>query len=157
MRHLRRPFAHATTLLLTMALLGCSSLPPAGDYDAARANQLVAQAKALVGTPYRYGGDSPRGFDCSGFVQYTHRKVGIDIPRTTRAQLKQSRTIKLARLQPGDLIFFRLSGRKISHVGIYIGNNRMIHAPSSGKRVAYASIDANSFWRSHIIAIGRFL
>jgi cell wall-associated NlpC family hydrolase len=156
MGHVRQAFIATSTLMLSLALAGCSSLPPVNPQLAARGQLLVSQAKALVGSPYQYGGNSPTGFDCSGFVQYTFRKVGIKVPRTTQAQLKKSSPIQLSRLQPGDLIFFRLSGRKISHVGIYVGNDQMIHAPSSGKHVAYASLDSDSYWRSRIIASGRF-
>jgi len=156
MRHLSRIFPIIATLMLIIPQVACSTAPVDSQRNASTGMRLVAEAKTLVGTPYQYGGDSPKGFDCSGFVQFTHHKVGINIPRTTQSQLKQSRPIKLAWLQPGDLIFFHLSGHKTSHVGIYIGHNQMIHAPSSGKRVAYASIGIGSYWRSHIIAGGRF-
>lgn len=108
----------------------------------------------MVGTPYRYGGAGPRGFDCSGLVYYSYRKAGIAVPRTTGEQYRQSRRVKLSRLQPGDLIFFRISRDKLSHVGIYAGSGRFIHAPSGGKRVAYASLD-NPYWEARVIGAGR--
>lgn len=143
-------------IFVLILLVGCGSVPAAKHNNADKGLQLVSQAKALIGTPYLYGGSSPKGFDCSGFVQFVHHKVGINIPRTTLVQLKKSRYINLSQLQPGDLIFFRLSGRKASHVSIYIGNNQMIHAPSSGKRVSTANLDAgNGYWRQRIIGTGR--
>ena len=150
-------FLSAMAAIILFSLLsGCASTPPASQYNTETGAQLAARAKSLVGTRYQYGGNNPRGFDCSGLVQYTYQKAGISIPRTTRAQLKHIRPVKLSRIQPGDLIFFRLAGPKASHVGIYIGDNKMIHAPSSGKHVAYARLDANGYWRSRIIATGRF-
>ena len=108
----------------------------------------------MVGTPYRYGGAGPQGFDCSGLVYYSYRKAGIAVPRGTGEQYRQSRRVKLSRLQPGDLIFFRISRDRLSHVGIYAGSGRFIHAPSSGKRVAYASLD-NPYWEARVIGAGR--
>jgi cell wall-associated NlpC family hydrolase len=107
----------------------------------------VAEARELLGTPYRYGGATPRGFDCSGLVYYTHRKVGLAVPRSTREQLERAR--------PVDLVFFRLSWNKVSHVGIYAGNNRFIHAPTSGKWVSIASLE-NDYWEKRLVAAGRF-
>jgi cell wall-associated NlpC family hydrolase len=117
--------------------------------------QLVHHARQLVGTPYRYGGNDIGGFDCSGLVQFTYSRIGILIPRTTRAQLARSQAIKPAEMRPGDLLFFRLKGPKVSHVGIYIGNQKMIHAPSNHKSVSYARLD-QGYWRDHLVAIGRF-
>ena len=140
-------------ILLIIALqAGCGSLPPA---HSQASDRIVYYARSLVGKPYRYGGNTPAGFDCSGFIQYTYRQAGISVPRTTHDQLRLSRNVKRSRLQPGDVIFFRLDGPKVSHVGIYIGGKRMIHAPSSGKLVSYARLD-NGYWERHIVKTGRF-
>jgi len=151
-------FALALLLLGLVLLGGCSSVPvrePAG--GKAERERLLATALDLLGTPYRYGGRSPReGFDCSGFVQYIHRQAGIAVPRTTRAQYNASRPVSRRRLQPGDLVFFRIDGRRISHVGIYLGEGRFIHAPSSGKRVSTARLD-DPYWRRHYSGAGRFV
>ena len=109
----------------------------------------------MIGKRYRYGGASPSGFDCSGLVYYSFREAGIHVPRTTTQQYHQSKRIKLSQLQPGDLIFFKISREKLSHVGIYAGEGRFIHAPSGGKRVAYASLD-NEYWETRVIGAGRF-
>ncbi len=145
--------------LLAVSLLGgCSSAPqrPLAGSPADR-ERILDAAKELLGTPYRYGGSDPReGFDCSGLVQYTHRQAGIEVPRTTRAQYNASKPVSRRKLRPGDLVFFRIDGRRISHVGIYLGEGRFIHAPSSGKRVSTARLD-DPYWRRHYSGAGRFV
>ena len=116
---------------------------------------VVATARRMLGTPYRYGGADPSGFDCSGLVSYAYRSVGIRVPRTSGEQFRQSVPVESNGLQPGDLLFFRLRPPKISHVAIYEGDGRFIHAPSSCKRVSYASLD-NPYWRKHLVGAGRF-
>lgn len=116
---------------------------------------VIGTARQMLGAPYRYGGTSPGGFDCSGLVNYAYRSAGIRIPRTSSEQFQQSNRVSLQDLQPGDLLFFRLSPPKISHVAIYDRDGRFIHAPSSGKRVSYASLD-NPYWRKHLVGAGRF-
>ncbi len=147
------------------ALSGCGSTP-VRPYHPERGHSAPASASTdpgeravyaayrQLGTPYRYGGSTPDGFDCSGLIQYAYRRAGIDIPRTTRQQLRQARPVSLSALRPGDLVFFRVSRRKVSHVGIYAGGGRFIHAPSSGKQVSYADLD-DPFWHQRIIAAGR--
>ena len=116
---------------------------------------VVAAARSVLGSPYRYGGTSTNGFDCSGLVSYAYRSVGIAVPRSSSEQFRQSIRVPLQNLQPGDLLFFRLNPPKVSHVAIYDRDGRFIHAPSSGKRVSYASLD-NPYWRKHLVAAGRF-
>ncbi len=151
-------FALALLLFGLVLLGGCSSAPvrdAAG--GKAERERLLATAMDLLGTPYRYGGRSPReGFDCSGFVQYTFHRVGITVPRTTRAQYNASRPVSRRQLRPGDLVFFRTGGRRIAHVGIYLGEGRFIHAPASGKRVSTARLD-DPWWRRHYSGAGRFV
>lgn len=106
-----------------------------------KASKAVAVAKSKIGAPYRYGGTGPYAFDCSGFVQYAWRKAGVRIPRVTTAQYRLiKRKVSWNELRPGDLLFFHGKG----HVGMYVGKGRMIHSPSSGKRVR---IDRLSAWR----------
>ena len=119
-------------------------------------SRVTAIADEMVGAPYRYGGADPRGFDCSGLVYYVYRQAGAEAPRTTTEQYRQSQRVRLSRLLPGDLLFFRMSRRKPSHVGIYVGHGRFVHAPSSGKAVDYASLD-DDYWREHLIGTGRLL
>jgi cell wall-associated NlpC family hydrolase len=104
----------------------------------------------MVGKPYRYGGESPSaGFDCSGLVQYSFRQAGLRVPRSTEAQLRASRRVPRSQLRPGDLVFFDQDGKKKGHVGIYLGNGRFVHAPSSGKRVRTDSLDSR-YWKRHL-------
>ena len=94
-----------------------------------------------VGVPYRYGGSSRSGFDCSGLVQYAYAGAGKRVPRTTGQLWSASITVAEQDLQPGDLLFFNIEG-KMSHVGMYVGERRFVHAPSSGRTVTVASLDA---------------
>ena len=95
---------------------------------------VVNFAKTLLGVPYTWGGDSPsEGFDCSGFTKYVYAKFGITLPRVSGDQANYGTAVPLAEMKPGDLIYFGNSS--VSHIGIYIGNNQMIHSPSAGKIV----------------------
>ncbi len=109
--------------------------------------KAVAQALFLINTPYRYGGSSPQtGFDCSGLVQYVFSKFAAQaLPRTASQWAKASTPIRKSALKRGDLVFFNTSGRSFSHMGIYIGRGRFVHAPSSGKVVSIAKLD-NSYY-----------
>jgi cell wall-associated NlpC family hydrolase len=117
---------------------------------------LVAldEARKMLGVAYRYGGSDPRGFDCSGLVGYTFSRAGVALPRTSRDIFRSSQLINPQDMQPGDLVFFTISAQKVSHVGIYAGDDRFIHAPSSGKGVGYASL-GDSYWSRRLFAVGR--
>jgi cell wall-associated NlpC family hydrolase len=150
-------------LILALLLGGCASAPPSGpgmgqvgSPSDARRQALLQQADLLLGTPYRYGGADPRGFDCSGLVQFVHEAVGVPIPRTTLAQWRQARQVPLQQLRPGDLVFFRIDAGKGRHVGIYEGRGRFIHAPSAGKVVSRASL-GNPYWRANLVGGATFL
>ena len=104
-----------------------------------RAAALAAQ---LVGTPYQFGGSSPSGFDCSGLVWYVYRELGVAVPRTAAEQRAAIQRIDAAALRPGDLVFFLTPA---DHVGVYLGHGEFVHAPSSGKRVERARLDAPYF------------
>jgi cell wall-associated NlpC family hydrolase len=113
---------------------------------------------AQVGAPYRYGGSSPaQGFDCSGLVSYVFGQQGIAVPRTAAQQFAAAKSIREQDLRPGDLVFFRLAGPRaeVSHVGIYSGQGRVVHAPQSGKRVGEASLD-DEYYRERLAGFGRF-
>jgi cell wall-associated NlpC family hydrolase len=107
----------------------------------------------MLGTPYEYGGASPAGFDCSGLVSYAHERVGEPVPRTVARQLRAAERLPRSGLEPGDLVFFELDD-KPAHVGIYIGGQAFIHAPSSGGVVNRARLDRR-YWRERFIAGGR--
>lgn len=113
------------------------------------ADELLSNAMGLLGVAYRFGGTSPTtGMDCSGFMQYIFRKTfAINLPRTSAEQAQMGTYVPRAELQKGDLVFFRTAGNRISHVGMYIGNNRFIHAPRTGKSIEITSL-SNSYWNS---------
>lgn len=110
--------------------------------NSSKGQAIVQTAKKYLGVPYVWGGTSPKGFDCSGFVQYVCRQNGISLPRVAASQRNAGTSVSRANLQPGDLVFFS-SGGRVSHVGIYIGNGNMIHAPQTGDVVKISSINSS--------------
>ena len=156
---LRPLFRTALLALATLLLGGCGSHPPrsepplqAGTPRADAANAVLFRAIALVGTPYHFGGNTPQGgFDCSGLVGYVFRDAaGVTLPRTSR-EMSDVKARKLDRddLQAGDLVFFADS-RKISHVGIYVGELRFVHAPNTGGTVRLDRLDG-AWWDEHFV------
>ncbi|MBQ7032473.1 MAG: C40 family peptidase [Clostridia bacterium] len=105
--------------------------------SASAGQNVVEYAKNFIGVPYVYGGSSPYGFDCSGFVQYVYKYFGISLPRTSYSQMQSGYAVSTSDLQPGDILVFRGGG----HVGIYVGNNTYIHAPNSGRSVSIDPLD----------------
>lgn len=108
----------------------------------------VRVALEMVGTPYVWGGNSPKGFDCSGLVQYSYSLAGLELPRVTIKQRSASRAVPRRQLRPGDLLFFHIDGKRYSHIGIYIGEGEFVHAPRTGKSVTTASL-SNPYWQRH--------
>ena len=118
----------------------------AGYLDSAR--ELVLQALALIGVNYKYGGNTPDGgFDCSGLVSHVFREVtGLVLPRDSNAMSKVGDKINKTELQPGDLVFFDTRRHPFSHVGIYIGDARFVHAPSGGGEVEISNLHSG-YWQ----------
>ena len=148
---------------LALALAGCASTPPAAPTasanstrpsSAAAGDRAAALAAKMVGKPYKYGGASPSGFDCSGLVQYSFRQAGITLPHNTVQQRSATRPVKLAELRRGDLLFFNQEGKKYGHVGIYLGEGKFVHAPSSGKSVRSDAL-SNPYWKKHLSEVRR--
>ena len=112
-----------------------------------RAQEVLVNALSLTGIQYKYGGKSPEtGFDCSGFVRYVFSQAtNLSLPPTARAISQIGKTIKKDELQPGDLVFFNTLRTAFSHVGIYMGDNKFIHAPSTGKTVRVESMK-DGYW-----------
>jgi cell wall-associated NlpC family hydrolase len=138
-------------LLLSVLLLGaCAStkdnvqIHEAGSSGIAR--KLTSYAQSLIGTPYKYGGYMPdTGFDCSGFVDYVFRQTAnIALPHDAQQISRHGQPIKSSQLREGDLVFYDT----FSHVGIYLGNDRFIHAPSSGGRVRTENM-RDAYWKTH--------
>ena len=148
-------FAVAVPVSPLMAAPAASAVPAVGISTATVAavntagnspkrQKIIRKARALKGVPYVYGGSTPRGFDCSGFTSYVHRKSGVSIPRTATTQMYKAKRISRAKAKRGDLVFFR-SGSRAYHVGIYAGKNRVLHSPRPGQRVHTAKI-----WTSNV-------
>ena len=137
------------------ALAACASdpAPQRADAEASPGQRAALAALAQVGVPYRYGGQSPSGFDCSGLVHYAYLEAGVSAPRTTRQLWSAAKTIEQDELEPGDLLFFRIDG-KMSHVGMYLGERQFVHAPQSGRSVSVASLDL-PFYRQALIRTAR--
>ena len=132
--------------------------PTVAPANPAKANAVLMRAISLVGTPYRYGGNTPEGgFDCSGLVNYVYRDMlDLRLPRSSRELAAvQGPRISPERLASGDLVFFGSDGT-VSHVGIYVGEGRFVHAPSSGGTVRLDRLDG-SWWRDHYSGARRLL
>ena len=126
--------------------------------DPAAANSVLMRAISLVGTPYRYGGNTPdTGFDCSGLVNYVYSDMlDLRLPRSSRElAIVQGPKIDTPRLTAADLVFFGSAGN-VSHVGIYVGEGRFVHAPSSGGTVRLDRLDG-PYWRDHYSGAKRIL
>lgn len=141
--------------------LASLDLPTLTNVGGAARNVLLA-ARGFMGTPYVWGGTSPGGFDCSGFTRYVFGLVGVPLPRNSREQLAAGTPVptQLAALVPGDLVFFASSPRApISHVGIYAGQGRMIHASGSGRavRVDDLTTQRGRWYATHMVAARRVL
>lgn len=137
-----------------------SALKKSNNYIAgntsSKADKIVATAKKYIGVPYVWGGESPKGFDCSGYVQYVFKMHGISLNRTTETQYKHGSYVSKSNLKPGDLVFFQNTYRAgISHVGIYIENGQFIHA-SSSKGVTISNL-SSSYYTSHYYGARRIL
>jgi cell wall-associated NlpC family hydrolase len=127
----------------------------------ATASAILNTADNYVGTKYVWGGTTPRGFDCSGFVQYVYRRHGIYLPRTSRQQatVGQSVVRGLGSLRAGDLMFFATNGSRIDHIAIYAGNNQILHSSSSGGGVGYDNLSTKRgrWFVSHHVATRRVI
>jgi cell wall-associated NlpC family hydrolase len=125
-------------VVLTPVSAMASTAPAAAVAAQSPAAQIVVNtAMAQLGKPYVWAGSGPGSFDCSGLTQFAYKAVGVNLPRTTGAQANVGVAVSRANLQPGDLVFFYGGG----HVGIYIGNNQVVHAPTSGDVVKVTKID----------------
>lgn len=142
-------------VVLGVALLvtaGCSSTPRRSESDAGA--KAAHHALDMKGKPYRYGGSTPQGFDCSGLVHYSYGRVGVRLPRHTEGLWGQSRPVSPRQLRTGDLLFFDQEGKRSSHVGMYLGDDQFVHAPSSGKRVSVARL-SDPYWQRHFAGARR--
>jgi murein DD-endopeptidase len=177
-RPIPRPHALVAAVAIATALPGCSLLrgsPPVSPADvpsahgaevpvvagaaapSPQADRIASLAEGFAGAPYRFGGASPAGFDCSGLVWYVHALAGYTLPRTAAGQMLESRRVAREDLVRGDLVFFALggSGRAIDHVAIYLGDGEIIHAPRSGRPVGRDRLD-DRWFAERFAGAGRF-
>ncbi|MFJ4065539.1 C40 family peptidase [Pseudomonas sp. NPDC089996] len=135
------------------------NLPAVAAMSPKQSSDVLSRAVNVLGTPYRWGGSNPKkGFDCSGLVKYAFNDVAdVDLPRTSNA-MAQGHGVKVAKtdLKPGDLIFFNIKSRRVNHVAIYLGNDRFIHAPRTGKRVSIDNL-SKPYWQKHYVVAKRVL
>jgi cell wall-associated NlpC family hydrolase len=117
-------------------------------------NEVAIRAISLLGAPYEWGGNGPATFDCSGLVRFIHDQLGIFVPRTAAEQYSAATPVDIDDLEPGDLQFFRIKGRTISHVAIYTGEGRFVHAPQTGRPVELRMLD-DEFYRARLAGAGR--
>jgi len=139
-------------ILITLLISGCQQTQTTRYSKADAASRI---AKSMIGQPYRYGGQSPGGFDCSGLVWYSYKKVGVKTARTTKDLRKQAKKISRRKLRAGDLVFFK-GWVRTGHVGMYVADGRFVHAPSSGKKVKIDRLDTG-YWDDHFKSAGRIL
>jgi len=167
------PFKEQTMRILTVCfslfvlflLAGCATAPSSNQSVAALSasslatstatrQDIVKIAESLLGVPYKWGGTTRGGMDCSGVVNYAYNKLGIPVPRTAHDLYFGGQ--RLERVKPGDLLFYKTSPGRISHVGIYVGDGQMIHASTSKRRVIKANINI-PYWRKRWVGGATYL
>lgn len=144
------------TGLFFLGATACSTQPPVSGhprYATSVGDRAALAALDQLGVPYRYGGSAPDGFDCSGLIQYSYRRAGKSLPRTTAALWDYAVPVDDRNLRAGDLLFFNIAG-KMAHVGLYLGDGRFVHAPATGREVSIASLHSD-FYRRALIRAGR--
>lgn len=147
-------------LACAVPLAGCASrsAPLSVPSSAGRAHpvgqKVVAEAHRVMGVAYRAGGRRPDGFDCSGLVQFLYGGQGVRLPRTAHDQFGAGQRVAPHALLPGDLVFFRISGRRVSHVGVSLGDERFVHAPNVGSQVRIDRLDA-PYWARRFAGVRR--
>jgi cell wall-associated NlpC family hydrolase len=144
-------------LVIAAFAAGCAArparvLPPAP--PPGRAPLTVSVASSLIGVPYRNGGTTPDGFDCSGFTQYVLGQAGFRLPRSVQDQFAAGEAVDRDHVRAGDLVFFAIDGRTVSHVGLAVGRDRFVHAPSSRGFVREESLLV-SYWESRFAGARR--
>jgi len=147
----------ALIIIVASGVSACSSqkpvVQPSSGTKVGVGERAAAVALRQVGVPYRYGGTTPSGFDCSGLVYYSYANAGKSVPRTTAGLWTTLAPVEGHRMRAGDLLFFNIAG-KMSHVGLYLGGGRFVHAPSTGKVVSVENL-SSGYYRNAFIRAGR--
>ncbi|MGE5173422.1 MAG: C40 family peptidase [Betaproteobacteria bacterium] len=143
---------------LSLMLVSCSSAParPVTNYTPTMSEKAANTAVAMIGRPYKYRGDNPEGFDCSGLVRYSYLAAGLSVPHGTKPLRKVTRPVSFQEIRKGDLLFFYERGKKNSHVGIYLEDDIFVHAPSSGGNVKKESL-SDPHWKKSFLEARRFM
>jgi cell wall-associated NlpC family hydrolase len=143
----------ALLILLSVLFASCASMRTSGNNER---DIIVRCAMDMIDKGYKYGSQDPEGgFDCSGLVQFAYKQAGIDIPRTASAQYYKTLKIDLGKAKEGDLVFFSTVGPGPTHVGIYLGGGKFIHAPSEGKKIRQEDMN-NNYWKNAYYGAGTF-
>jgi cell wall-associated NlpC family hydrolase len=156
LQHQLKTFIRIVLVVVIAALTGCASTPEIKPQVQQQQSPLINYALSLKGTPYRWGKETPEeGFDCSGFVQHVYGKHGIRLPRTAREMASVLPPVSKYDLRAGDLVFFNTRGKTYSHVGIFLHDDKFIHAPNRRiGRVVVSSMN-NSYWHKHFVGVRR--
>lgn len=141
--------------LMMVAVLLAACAGPGARQAVATRRAIADNALSQVGVPYRYGGNDPGGFDCSGLVQYAYSQAGVELPRGTAELLKTGTRISYADARVGDLLFYRFNDRRQSsmHVAIYLGDDWIVHAPASGGKVTKIRSDEKPWLKRYLTAV----
>jgi len=154
--------------VIAVALVGCAGAPPpkptvsipiTHTQQAATPAQaqVIKVAQSLLGTPYAYGGTTPKGFDCNGFIYYVYQTAaGIELPRATQGLSQIGRPIETTDLRPADIVYFKIDRSLSLHAGIYLGDGQFIHAPSSNGQVNIQSLSTD-YWQARYLGARRVL
>lgn len=152
-----RVYGVLLVIALQLILAACSSTPATRTAAFGSKADVVGTAWSAIGTPYRSGGSSEAGYDCSGFVMAIYKqKTGVSLPRSAEYQAAATQKISPKDLEPGDLVFFNTQHRSNSHVGIYVGDNQFIHSPSTGSRVRLEDM-RQTYWNKRFDGARRVL
>jgi cell wall-associated NlpC family hydrolase len=153
--------------VIWIALAGCATGPARPDFSSLRSGSerpstpvqgnVIKTAQSLLGTPYQYGGTTPEGFDCSGFINYVFRHAaGLALPRITHDLARAGKPVSVAELRPTDLVYFKIERQKPLHVGIYLGEGKFIHSPSRRGKVNIQTLDQD-YWKDRYLGARRLL
>jgi len=165
---MKRENAWKLIVFVWMIVVGCASNPvPPADFSYLHSDKeqlsssvqeiVIRNALSLLGTPYRFGGMTPKGFDCTGFINYVYRtSASIALPRESHDLVRVGKPISVADLRPADIVYFRIERQKPLHVGIFLGAGKFIHAPSKGGKVNIQNL-SQDYWKSRYLGGRRII